>query len=123
MSWTDGPVVVPHVLRVAVPKLHVPHDLELDTGDLDRLLEQDPGDGLVERRRGQGAQVGPVALAGGEEVGWVQGLLNRGLLLVTLLIAKLWLILTLRAKVSPFLGMSWRTSQSFPNSGCSLPTF
>ena len=28
---THGPVVVPHVLRVAVPELHVSHDLQLDT--------------------------------------------------------------------------------------------
>ena len=27
---THGPVVVPHVLRVAVPELHVPHNLQLD---------------------------------------------------------------------------------------------
>ena len=32
-------------------------------------------------------------------------------------------LLTFRARVSPFLGMSWSTSHSFPNSGCSLPTF
>ena len=28
---THGPVVVSHVLRITVPELHVPHNLQLDT--------------------------------------------------------------------------------------------
>ena len=41
-----------------------------------RLFEQDPGDGLVEGRRGEAAQVGPVALAGRQEARGVDGLLQ-----------------------------------------------
>lgn len=58
-------------------------------GDLDWLLEQDPGHGLVQGRCGQGALVCPVALAGREEARWIQGLLNAGLLLVAGLNAEL----------------------------------
>ena len=135
---THGPVVIPHVLRVAVPELHVPHDLQLDTkhlvsihnawlwywpGDLHWLLEQDPGHWLVQGRGGQRALICPVALTGREEACGVQGLLNTGAYWSLVTIPSSDWLLTFRASVSPFLGMSWRTSHSFPNSGCSFPTF
>ena len=41
-----------------------------------RLFEQDPRDGLVEGRRGEAAQVGPVALTGRQEARGVDGLLQ-----------------------------------------------
>jgi len=76
IAGTRWSVVIPHKLRLVVTKVHVPHDLELDAGDLHGLLEHDPRDGLVQGRRGQAAQVGPVALAGGQEPGGVNWLLQ-----------------------------------------------
>ena len=40
------------------------------------MFEQDPRDGLVEGRRGEAAQVGPVALTGRQEARRVDGLLQ-----------------------------------------------
>ena len=40
------------------------------------MFEQDPRDGLVEGRRGEAAQVGPVALTGRQEARGVDGLLQ-----------------------------------------------
>ena len=40
------------------------------------MFEQDPRDGLVEGRRGEAAQVGPVALTGRQETRGVDGLLQ-----------------------------------------------
>ena len=79
MSWyllCVSPVVVSHVLRLDIAEHHVPHYHQLNTGDLTWLLEHNPSDGLVQGRGGQAPQVGPVALAGWQEVCWVNGFLE-----------------------------------------------
>ena len=73
-------VIILQPLRLVIPDPHLPHDLQLDvvwhvrhdkhpanlylnTRYLYWLLEQYPGHRFIERRRGQGPRVGPVALA------------------------------------------------------------
>ena len=90
-------------------------------GDLHWLFEQDPGHGLVQGRRGQGALVCPVALAGWEEARRVQGLLNTGLSLVTGHNAELWLVTDLQGEGVALLGDILEHLAQFPKLWMFIP--